>query len=72
MLSELGRELNISSYTRDEIVPFAIMAAYSKLNATKGVSFHSLVARSEEFVELAKPLFEEAGFYISHALRVHK
>ena len=66
MLSELGRELNISSYTRDEIIPFATMAAYSKLNTTKGVSFHSLVARSEEFVELAKPLFEEAGFYISH------
>ena len=66
MFSELGRELNISSYTRDEIVPFAIMAAYSKLNTTKGVSFHSLVARSEEFVELAKPQFEEMGFYISH------
>ena len=65
MFSELGRELNVSAYSRDELVPFAVLAAHSKLGINKIVAYHSNLGRSKEFVEMARPLFEGEGFYIT-------
>lgn len=66
MCSELGRELNVTAYTRDELVPFAVLAAHSKLGINKIVAYHSTLARSKEFVKMAKPLFEKEGFYLTY------
>ncbi|KAL3903682.1 MAG: hypothetical protein SGILL_010354, partial [Bacillariaceae sp.] len=65
MFSELGRELNVEDCSRDELAPFAVLAAHSKLGINKIVSYHSSVIRSKDFIEISKPLFEKEGFYLT-------
>jgi len=54
-----GMDLANDMVSRDSLLPFAVQAAFTNLNVTHGVSFHSCNNRAREFAENAKKVLKE-------------
>jgi len=58
-LSRMTNDNNLINST-DMLLPFAVQAAFQKLNVSHAISFHSMNSRAQDFVEISKHVFDNS------------